>query len=73
MRRLNGDVDSLSPKADATPPQAPDETLEFFVGNRVRLGDAVKTSARFLGLKPCAGCGRRAELLNRWRLPWHRN
>lgn len=30
------------------------------------LGDMVKKATHYIGLKPCAGCLKRAEKLNRW-------
>jgi hypothetical protein len=54
-------------------PQVEGEEVEFFPGNEVRLGDAIKTTTRFLGIKPCESCNRRAEWLNKWRLPWRRS
>ena len=32
----------------------------------VGLGDAITRAAYRVGIRPCAGCGRRAATLNRW-------
>lgn len=34
----------------------------------MKLGDMVKTATTKLGIKPCGGCEKRAELLNRLSL-----
>ena len=38
----------------------------FISGEEVGLGDVIKRSSSYLGIKPCGGCGRRADALNRW-------
>ncbi|MFJ7068717.1 hypothetical protein [Streptomyces sp. NPDC101115] len=35
-------------------------------GAEVGLGDAVARATKAVGIRPCGGCGRRAEALNRW-------
>ena len=41
--------------------------LPGFVNEQdVGLGDAVKRVTSYIGIKPCAGCNRRATALNRW-------
>lgn len=43
------------------------ERLPGFVPEeQVGLGDAVKHVTRAFGVRPCAGCERRASTLNRW-------
>jgi hypothetical protein len=37
----------------------------FVHGEEVGLGDAIKRATYAVGIKPCAGCERRAEALNR--------
>jgi hypothetical protein len=32
----------------------------------VGLGDAIKHATSTVGIRPCSGCARRAEALNRW-------
>jgi hypothetical protein len=38
----------------------------FVAEQDVGLGDAVKRATRAVGVKPCTGCERRAQTLNRW-------
>jgi len=38
----------------------------FLVENEVGLGDIIKRATYSAGIKPCAGCKRRAMTLNRW-------
>jgi hypothetical protein len=38
----------------------------FIRDEEIGLGDAVKRTTSYLGMKTCASCGRRAEALNRW-------
>ena len=38
----------------------------FISGEEIGLGDVIKRSSSYLGIKPCGGCGRRADALNRW-------
>jgi hypothetical protein len=38
----------------------------FLLDEEVGLGDLIKKSTYFMGLKPCSGCERRAATLNRW-------
>lgn len=35
-------------------------------GDGTGLGDAVARVTAAVGIRPCGGCGRRAEALNRW-------
>jgi len=46
----------------------------FIAEEEVGLGDLIKRATSAVGIKPCAGCERRAELLNRWVVfsGWHR-
>ena len=48
------------------------ETHEIFAGNRARLAEIASTHSRFLFIKPCASCERRAEWLKSWRSSWRR-
>jgi hypothetical protein len=32
----------------------------------VGLGDVIKRATSTIGIRPCGGCGRRADALNRW-------
>lgn len=38
----------------------------FVTDEDIGLGDAIKRVTYALGIKPCAGCERRAAALNRW-------
>ena len=38
----------------------------FINGDEIGLGDAIKRVTSQFAIKPCGGCNRRAELLNRW-------
>lgn len=39
---------------------------EFITDEDIGLGDVVKRVTYAMGIKPCAGCERRADMLNRW-------
>jgi hypothetical protein len=38
----------------------------FITGEEIGLGDVIKRTTSYLGIKPCGGCERRAAALNRW-------
>jgi hypothetical protein len=38
----------------------------FLAEEEIGLGDVIKRTTYGLGIKPCAGCERRAAALNRW-------
>jgi hypothetical protein len=38
----------------------------FLIEEDVGLGDIVKRATSYIGVKPCGGCRRRADALNRW-------
>ena len=38
----------------------------FISDEEIGLGDVIKQGASYFGIKPCGGCGRRADALNRW-------
>jgi hypothetical protein len=38
----------------------------FVIDEEIGLGDVVKRATYVMGIKPCAGCERRAAALNRW-------
>ena len=38
----------------------------FLVDDEVGLGDVIKRTTSYIGIKPCGGCQRRARALNRW-------
>ncbi|WP_027157979.1 hypothetical protein [Methylobacter luteus] len=38
----------------------------FITDEEIGLGDAIKRTTSYFGLKPCGGCEQRATALNRW-------
>ncbi|HKC62400.1 MAG TPA: hypothetical protein VKB86_02125 [Pyrinomonadaceae bacterium] len=40
--------------------------LPGFISEEIGLGDVIKRATSSIGIKPCGGCQRRAERLNRW-------
>ena len=38
----------------------------FLIDEEIGLGDAIKRATHSMGIKPCGGCQKRAEVLNRW-------
>jgi hypothetical protein len=38
----------------------------FLIEHGIGLGDLIKKTTYALGIKPCVGCERRAQALNRW-------
>jgi hypothetical protein len=38
----------------------------FISDEEIGLGDAIKRTTSYFGIKPCGGCERRAAALNRW-------
>jgi hypothetical protein len=38
----------------------------FLIDEEIGLGDAIKRVTYAMGIKPCGGCEKRAEALNRW-------
>lgn len=38
----------------------------FLIDEEIGLGDAVKRITYAMGIKPCGGCEKRAQALNRW-------
>ena len=38
----------------------------FITDKEIGLGDLIKRSTSYLGIRPCGGCRRRAQALNRW-------
>jgi hypothetical protein len=38
----------------------------FVRDDEVGLGDVIRRATYSVGIRPCAGCGRRAATLNRW-------
>ncbi len=44
----------------------------FITEEEIGLGDVVKRTTSYFGIKPCGGCERRAAALNRWLIFTHR-
>jgi hypothetical protein len=38
----------------------------FLIEKEIGLGDVIKKATYAMGIKPCKGCERRADTLNRW-------
>jgi len=38
----------------------------FLIEQEIGLGDVIKRATSAIGIRPCAGCQRRAATLNRW-------
>jgi hypothetical protein len=38
----------------------------FIKNEEIGLGDTIKRTASYFGIKPCGGCERRVAALNRW-------
>jgi hypothetical protein len=38
----------------------------FLIEEEIGLGDVIKKITYAMGIKPCAGCEKRAAVLNRW-------
>lgn len=38
----------------------------FIIDEDIGLGDVIKRATSSVGIRPCAGCERRAAVLNRW-------
>ena len=51
-------------KTDTRPPHR--VRLPGFIKEDMGLGDVIKQATYAMGIKPCGGCERRAEELNRW-------
>jgi hypothetical protein len=40
----------------------------FITDEQIGLGDVVKRTTSYFGIKPCRGCAKRAAALNRWMI-----
>jgi hypothetical protein len=38
----------------------------FITDEEIGLGDAIGRATSYVGIRPCGGCRRRADALNRW-------
>jgi hypothetical protein len=67
-----GDRAAGGPPDTGAPPAAPVRAARrvrlpgFLVPEETGLGDVIKRASASAGIKPCGGCQRRAETLNRW-------
>jgi hypothetical protein len=55
--------------APATRQQEPAHRVRlpgFIIDQDIGLGDVIKRASSYVGIKPCGGCSRRADALNRW-------
>lgn len=61
-----------SKKKKTSPPDPPERKPYrarlpgFLTDEDVGLGDVIKRATSMVGIKPCGGCARRADALNRW-------
>jgi hypothetical protein len=56
-------------KAKPNPPEGEPYRVRlpgFLIEKEIGLGDAIKKTTYAMGIKPCAGCEKRAAQLNRW-------
>jgi len=68
MRRFSPgrqQIDAEQPRTRAGQPHRV-QVPAFVTKREVGLGDVIKRVARAVGIKPCAGCQRRAAALNRY-------
>ncbi len=61
-----------TPMPDASGPRETDHKPHrlrlpgFLIEEEIGLGDAVKRMTYAMGIRPCGGCQKRADALNRW-------
>jgi len=58
--------DGENPAGDIGPQPHRIRMPRFVTGEEIGLGDVVKRTTYAIGIKPCAGCEKRAAALNRW-------
>lgn len=58
--------DGENPAGDIGPQPHRIRMPRFVTGEEIGLGDVVKRGTYAIGIKPCAGCEKRAAALNRW-------
>jgi hypothetical protein len=54
-----------SPDQDKPPPHRM-RLPGFITDEEIGLGDVIKRTTSYFGIKPCGGCEQRAAALNRW-------
>jgi hypothetical protein len=60
---------AATPKAEKSQPDRQPYRVRlpgFLIEEEIGLGDVFKRATYAMGIKPCAGCQRRAAALNRW-------
>jgi hypothetical protein len=64
MHKANEDAYNTQEHDDHQPHRV---RLPGFIGDEeIGLGDAIKRTTAYFGIKPCGGCLQRAAALNRW-------
>jgi hypothetical protein len=58
--------ESTTPKDKSEPEPHRVRLPGFITEEDIGLGDVIKRTTSYLGIRPCGGCERRAEVLNRW-------
>lgn len=61
-----GEAVGDGPVETERPESRPVRLPGFVRDEEIGLGDAIKRATRAAGIRPCGGCGRRADALNRW-------
>jgi hypothetical protein len=67
--RSRNESDSALDKEKSQQAQQPAHRVRlpgFITDDEIGLGDVVKRTTSYFGVKPCGGCERRAAALNRW-------
>lgn len=66
----------LDPSVDQNQSDHPSRRVRlpgFITGEEIGLGDVVKRTTSYFGIRPCGGCEDRAAALNRWLVFSNRN
>jgi hypothetical protein len=56
--------DALQDKTEHSPHRV--RLPGFITDEEIGLGDVIKRTTSYFGIRPCGGCNRRADALNRW-------
>ncbi len=59
-------IQPSSQSKDSTRPIPSLRLPGFIAGEEIGLGDVIKRATSYIGIRPCGGCERRANVLNRW-------
>ncbi len=71
-KKQHNDVNNTSEEVEKDRPtdknnrQPHQINIPGFIDEEIGLGDVIKHVTSAMGIKPCSGCKRRAETLNRW-------